>query len=494
MSCSYRPPDQSHAPCNRACLRRIGARPWPWVLNPNAFIFTLALAAAGCQRKLMPTPLLFQARPISAFADVAPVNRTTRATVLFATDRQRHPDGRRYNAKRTAGLVLGRCTVQMGEEDEIDWPSLARQSCLDRADRDDLPVSITETLEITPLQKATYSIFDLAADAPTSLTPPDDKALDAKQTTTATSQLVPEDSRHSSLPSPLPEYEFAQILNDQLAQSRSAEIFVYVHGYNNSFEKAVCIAGELWHFLQRRGAVVAYCWPARTDLFGYIHDRESAEYTSGHFREFLLFLARDTDAQRIHIICHSTGAAVVGTALRELRLIYYWRPIEHVRRLLKLGHLVLVAPDIDLALFKARCFGEGLHLLPQSMTIYASPQDKALNFARKVLYGLTRVGTLAPQNLTADDIKILLKYPQVQIVNIAGQRNLDFFGHSHHTSNPSVSSDLILLLTRDLQPSDRGLVRVSDLPLWSFPQDYRKRIQQIAREQFPPVASPEPPG
>ena len=167
----------------------------------------------------------------------------------------------------------------------------------------------------------------------------------------------------------------------RLERSGSGDILVYVHGYKNSFSDAIYVAAELWHYLGRRGVAVAYSWPARTDIWGYVHDRESAQYTAGHFRRLLLNLALNTDAQRIHIVCHSTGAEVVSTALREMRLMGHGRPIEQLRQQLKLGHVVFVAPDLDLMITKKRNFGEGIHELSQTISIYTYHEDRALLFA-----------------------------------------------------------------------------------------------------------------
>ena len=115
----------------------------------------------------------------------------------------------------------------------------------------------------------------------------------------------------------------------------------------------------------------------------------------------------------------------------------------------------------------------------------ASEEDRALNFARKVVYGLVRVGALRSNNLTIREIEMMREFSQVRLIDLAGQQGIDFFGHNHHTRNPSVSSDLILLLRHDLPPAKRGLEKTTDSPMWQFPADYAQRLGEVTRSLYP---------
>jgi len=60
-------------------------------------------------------------------------------------------------------------------------------------------------------------------------------------------------------------------------------------------------------------------------------------------------------------------------------------------------------------------------------------------------------------------------------------------GHGYFRSSPWVSSDLLMTLMHDLDPEDRGLVRLPGQPLWTFPDDYIERLRAalMARPAFP---------
>ena len=51
---------------------------------------------------------------------------------------------------------------------------------------------------------------------------------------------------------------FADAINAKLADSRSKDIVVYVHGYKVPFENPLLVATELWHFMGYDGVVIPY--------------------------------------------------------------------------------------------------------------------------------------------------------------------------------------------------------------------------------------------
>src|SRR5205085_6132307 len=53
---------------------------------------------------------------------------------------------------------------------------------------------------------------------------------------------------------------FQGLLSERLAQSPQKDVYVFVHGYNNSFDDALFRGAEVWHFLGRTGVPVVYSW------------------------------------------------------------------------------------------------------------------------------------------------------------------------------------------------------------------------------------------
>lgn len=106
---------------------------------------------------------------------------------------------------------------------------------------------------------------------------------------------------------------------------------------------------------------VAYAWPASGPglLSGYADDRESGEFSVVHLKQLLRFLAETPEVERVHLLAHSQGTDVVTTAARE-RIIEARAAGLDPRRELKLENLVLLAPDLDLAVIDQRFTAEAL--------------------------------------------------------------------------------------------------------------------------------------
>lgn len=427
-------------------------------------------SVAGCQRNLMPTPLLLAGDPANPFAAVAEPDRSARVELLYATDRAAI-DGSLavtgYGPRRGAALILGQCTIAMGPCPEWDWQTVCQQTC--RLRRRTIHLDMRTVQPLGPLW--------------TTL------SRTCQQTDPSTADAAHQATRC-----------FIDRVNSRLEIATKPDLFLFVHGFNTDFCDSAYIAAELWHFLGRQGVPIVYSWPSRDSILWYSYDRESALFSAGHFRQLVELLMADSAAQRIHIISHSTGAALVGEALRELQLLGYDAPAD--RRgpsgrdsaATELGHWVLVAPDIDPAIFKKRILNAGAHRLPQLATIYVSPHDRALNFAARVVYGLTRLGVIGPTELGREELDWLAtQNPHLDVVAVPRPQSEDFVEHRHHTRNPAVSSDLILLLRHDMAPAERGLSRTDANPIWQFPHDYSDRLRRIARRLYP-LPAPDRPG
>ena len=106
----------------------------------------------------------------------------------------------------------------------------------------------------------------------------------------------------------------AQPQRQQLAQSRQKDIFVFIHGYNTTFEGNTTVAAELRHYLGADSVFISYAWPSRGKLLAYGKDKASARDSTRSFRLFLQFLADNTDARKVHLIGHSAGAPSVSSS------------------------------------------------------------------------------------------------------------------------------------------------------------------------------------
>src|SRR5262249_32000839 len=355
--------------------------------------------------------------------------RTNPVDVLYATDRKPLPrdDGTlAYGYGRSFSLTVGSCVVEIGQD--VAWDTLGQQS--QQAERTQpLPLHIrtmTEQVRFppTPLPFVLYDGQPTVAPA------------------------VQEAYEHAAA-------QVRQDLRQRLALTPRKAAYVYVHGYNNTFEDGVLVIAELWHFLGRQGVPILYTWPAGagSGLRGYTHDRESREFTMLYLKQFLRLLASTPELEELNLIVHSRGTDVMTSVLRELYI--ETRALGHdFRSVYRIKNVVLAAADLDMEVATQRVAAEYVGLGTERTTLYVSPVDKALAFSDLLFMGLRRMGQVRPQDLTDEERQHLERIAHTQIID--ARVPTGFIGHAYFYRHPAVSADLILLLRYQLDPGSPG--------------------------------------
>ena len=128
-------------------------------------------------------------------------------------------------------------------------------------------------------------------------------------------------------------------------------------------------------------------------LPGYNHDRESGEFTIYHLKQLIRHLAMVPELEKIHIIAHSRGTDVASTALREL-LIEARGAGNLLRETMKIGHVILASPDLDMEVVRQRFGAERFDNACEHLTIYVSSKDKAIGLAEWLFQSKQRLGQL----------------------------------------------------------------------------------------------------
>ncbi len=193
-------------------------------------------------------------------------------------------------------------------------------------------------------------------------------------------------------------------------------------------------------------------------------------------------IAQTPGVDSIHLMAHSRGSAVLQKALRELAIEAIAAGVEPVKAF-KIDNVVFLAPDVDLdvAVKQMHVFASNPdmitrwsgHQIPRYMngrlTIYASPQDRALFVSRFLFRSRKRVGQLSLAELTDESTRPYAKRGKMDIIIYQGERT-DLFAHSYFATNPRVSSDLIQLIRYGVSPGDskRGLEKIGPVA-WTFP-------------------------
>ena len=428
-------------------------------------IYVLALLLmfnlAGCAKKpvneifLMPAPDVYDAGAIDPFTDFDPITAIPYEGMLYATDRKPAEEGDEENIylnERGFLLRLGVGKLQLGDN-TMTWEE-AREISLLKNRTDKYPMKITAVEEIGILAES-YSHF---------IPPPE--VSDIEQ----------------------PGGKFATKINEKLAKSNRKDIYIYVHGYKVVFENPLLVATELWHFLGYDGVFIAYAWPSTPKSLAYFSDLETTALSAYNLRILLEYLARETEAENIHIIGYSAGTRVVINALNQLALIYRGETKETFRKQLRIGHVILTASDFDRQLFGAY-IDEGLLNVPKDFTIYLSEMDKALGFSRWI-FNRDRLGQMWHDTIMTQNIADWLwETDELILINVTdAEKSTTGNGHAYFRQSPWVSSDILSTLMYDLTPEDRSLYRTEEWPIWKFPPDYITRLTAKLVERNPALA------
>ena len=97
-----------------------------------------------------------------------------------------------------------------------------------------------------------------------------------------------------------PKSGFLALVRERLAASTRFKdhAFVFVHGYNTSFDNALYRTAQIANDLHFDGAPFVYSWPSGGAVATYGWDRESAEGARPYLREFLDIVVRETGQSR----------------------------------------------------------------------------------------------------------------------------------------------------------------------------------------------------
>jgi esterase/lipase superfamily enzyme len=243
---------------------------------------------------------------------------------------------------------------------------------------------------------------------------------------------------------------FYERLRTRVTESMGKEAFVFVHGFNVQFMDAVYRTAQMAYDLKFDGAPILYSWPSAASLtpIGYATDSGNSEWTVAHLRWFLADVAARSGAQRIHLIAHSMGNKALVNALNRM-------PRAGVKTF---SHVMLTAPDMDAATFVQ--LTDAIKGHAETTTLYASENDAAL-LASKKLQTYRRAGDTSGGVVVVDGIDTV----DVSAVDT------NFIGHFYYGENRSVLSDMFLVLTQNLPPSQRPSLRPSGQPpnrFWRF--------------------------
>jgi esterase/lipase superfamily enzyme len=207
-------------------------------------------------------------------------------------------------------------------------------------------------------------------------------------------------------------------LRDRVAAAPRPEVFVFVHGYNVTFDGAARRTAQIAYDVRFAGIPIFFSWPSQGGLLKYTVDENNVEWAAPHLKQLLLSVVQRSGAQSVNLIAHSMGNRALAAALRDIQRDFQARSTLF-------NQVILAAPDIDAEIF-CRDVAPALAGTSQRVTLYASSNDQAL-VASKRVHGYARAG---------DSGTDLVVVPGVETIDVS-LLNTSLLGHSYYgTSNP----------------------------------------------------------
>lgn len=257
----------------------------------------------------------------------------------------------------------------------------------------------------------------------------------------------------------LSEDQFLTMVHERLAASARYKdhAFIFVHGYNTSFDYAVFRAAQISYDLKFDGAAFAYSWPSGGGLSSYTYDRESSGQAEPYLKQFMELVINKTRAKSVSIIAHSMGNQPTLQVLRDLRRS---KP-EGVQ----ISQIILAAPDVDRDNFEN--IAAEIQGLASGVTLYAAGNDRALTVSRNFYGGIPRAGDVPATGP--------LVLPGIDTIDVSAA-STDSLGlnHSGYAENNTLLKDIAALIATGTRPPKLRTPDLEEVPTdrgayWRYP-------------------------
>jgi esterase/lipase superfamily enzyme len=296
----------------------------------SALAFVLALTCSSCVGRPPPGALI----PVTATAE-----GTSRVPIFVATTRQRSTadTGEMFSGERAADVSYAAITVSIPPDaarkiGEVQWPA--------SLPGDPRTNFVTVSAEYIDKQTFTASIAAMAK------------------------------------------------------QTGRTKVLVFVHGFNNRFDEAVYRFAQIVHDSKVPVIPVLFTWPSRGEvrLRTYNYDRESANYSRDALESLLGMLTSYPVITEVNLLAHSMGNWVALEALRG-RSIRGGQTAASINAD-KLKNAILVAPDVDVDVFRAQI--QRMGAARPRIALFVSQDDSALRLSKTIADDAPRLGNIDP--------------------------------------------------------------------------------------------------
>ena len=250
---------------------------------------------------------------------------------------------------------------------------------------------------------------------------------------------------------PKSEQEFYAELSSKVESSSNKDAFVFIHGFDNTFEQAAWRTAQLSYDLGFQGAPILYSWPSKGKLTGYAADEATIDWATPHLDKFLETVAAQSHATTVHLIAHSMGNRALTRALAAIAA----RHAGVVPPLFK--NVFLAAPDIDVGVF--RQLAATFPSAAAHVTLYASSRDQAIVTSEKI-----------HQYDRAGDSTHICVVPNIDTID-ATAVDTGLIGHAYYGDQRSILSDMFEVMRTGAPPGQRfGMhaITLQQMTYWAF--------------------------
>ncbi len=266
---------------------------------------------------------------------------------------------------------------------------------------------------------------------------------------------------------PMAGYDFLRTLKSDIQNASQQEAFIFIHGFNVTFQDAARRTAQIAHDLNFQGAPIMYSWPSKGRPTEYVADRTTAEWSESHVAQFIEAVAHESGAKRVHLIAHSMGNRLLTRAIRQIVNSPFSGTVP------RFNQIILTAPDIDAEVFREQIAPKIVQATDR-ITIYASSHDKAL-LASKTVNGAPRLGQGG---------RHLQQFPEYEKIEVIDASDVDTslfrMGHSYFSDKATILTDISKVLhgyptrQRDLLAIKKGAWEIK-------PAKYAKRKPKFLR-------------
>jgi esterase/lipase superfamily enzyme len=206
---------------------------------------------------------------------------------------------------------------------------------------------------------------------------------------------------------------------------RSKRVFVFVHGFNTPFDRAVFRFAQLAHDADADAAPVLFSWPSRGYLLDYSRDFDNASYSRSDLADLLNVAVASPSVHEIVVLAHSMGGWPAVEAIRQIAL-----KNGSVPR--KISNLILASPDLDVGVFRRQV--EDMGPKRPQITLFTAQHDRALQLSRFIARGATRLGGIDPTQ--AEYHRQLAGLAGLTVIDLSAVQAGDRFNHDLFAASP----------------------------------------------------------